>query len=136
MSTSVSVASVLSIRGLIFITASNVLDVPNLIWESEPTLHPLYLAVREYLEIKPRIQVLNERCRVFLDLAEMLSDSISDSKVSKQTWIIIVLIVLSILVTCSEVFLRFGLLSSKAKKNNAGVSSVMQPLVNGSRQYW
>lgn len=89
------------------------LDVPNLIWDSEPTLHPLYTAVREYLEIKPRIQVLNERCRVFLDLAEVLSDYISDNKMSKITWIIIVLIGISILVTCSEVFLRFGILTTR-----------------------
>lgn len=93
--------------------ASNVLDVPNLIWDSEPTLHPLYNAVREYLEIKPRIQVLNERCRVFLDLAEVLSDYISDDKMSRINWIIIVLIMVSILVTCSEVFLRFGMLSTR-----------------------
>ena len=89
------------------------LDVPNFFWESEPTLHPLYSAVREYLEIKPRIQVLNERCRVFLDLAEILSDSIADRKMSRLTWIIIILIVLSILVTTSEVVLRFGLLSTQ-----------------------
>lgn len=107
------------------------LDVPNFFWESEPTLYPLYIAVREYLEIKPRIQVLNERCRVFLDLAEILSDSIADNRTSctprpidyspmhlystditnlDQTWVVIVLIVISILVTLSEVFLRFGLL--------------------------
>ena len=96
--------------------SSNVLDVPSFFWESEPTLHPLYYAVREYLEIKPRIQVLNERCRVFLDLAEILSDSIADNKMSRLTWIIIVLIVLSICVTCSEVFLRFGMLSSHGSK--------------------
>ncbi|KAI9816950.1 MAG: hypothetical protein M1832_004934 [Thelocarpon impressellum] len=95
--------------------SSNMLDVPNFFWESEPTLHPLYFAVREYLEIKPRIQVLNERCRVFLDLAEILSDSIADQKMSRITWIIIVLIILSIAVTCSEVFLRFGILSTRPK---------------------
>ena len=107
------------------------LDVPNFFWESEPTLYPLYIAVREYLEIKPRIQVLNERCRVFLDLAEILSDSIADNRTSRespspplpayhetntrkdQTWIIIVLILISIVVTCGEVFLRFGLLSTR-----------------------
>ena len=100
-------------RLTVIFLASNVLDVPNLIWDSEPTLHPLYNAVREYLEIKPRIQVLNERCRVFLDLAEVLSDYISDNKMSRITWIIIVLIGLSILVTCSEVFLRFGILSTR-----------------------
>lgn len=95
------------------------LDVPNLIWDSEPTLHPLYSAVREYLEIKPRIQVLNERCRVFLDLAEVLSDFISDNKMSKITWIVIVLIGISILVTCSEVFLRFGMLSTRGGAKGA-----------------
>lgn len=107
------------------------LDVPNFFWESEPTLYPLYIAVREYLEIKPRIQVLNERCRVFLDLAEILSDSIADTRTSRmsdvscpsmnglltvatdQTWIIIVLIIISIIVTISEVFLRFGLLHAR-----------------------
>lgn len=95
------------------IAASNVLDTPSFFWDSEPTLHPLYHAVREYLEIKPRIQVLNERCRVFLDLAEILSDSIADTKMSRLTWIIIVLILLSIFVTCSEVFLRFGMLRQR-----------------------
>ncbi|KAJ5129354.1 uncharacterized protein N7515_005393 [Penicillium bovifimosum] len=92
--------------------SSNMLDVPNFFWESEPTLYPLYIAVREYLEIKPRIQVLNERCRVFLDLAEILSDSIADNRTSHQTWIIIILIIISIIVTISEVFLRFALLHS------------------------
>ncbi|OAX78957.1 hypothetical protein ACJ72_06731 [Emergomyces africanus] len=94
--------------------SSNMLDVPSFFWDSEPTLHPLYIGVREYLEIKPRIQVLNERCRVFLDLAEILSDSIADSQMSRQTWIIIVLIGISIVVTISEVILRFGMLSTRS----------------------
>ncbi|KAL3475658.1 hypothetical protein BJX99DRAFT_229415 [Aspergillus californicus] len=105
--------------------SSNVLDVPNFFWESEPTLYPLYNAVREYLEIKPRIQVLNERCRVFLDLAEILSDSIADSRTSHQTWIIIVLIIISILVTTSEVFLRFGLLSAGKGTSATGFGAAL-----------
>jgi len=86
------------------------LDTPKFFWDSEPTLNPLYTAVREYLEIKPRIQVLNERCQVFLDLGEMLSDSVSDKKMTRITWIIIALIVISICVTCLEVLLRFAIL--------------------------
>ena len=105
--------------------SSNVLDVPSFFWDSEPTLHPLYYAVREYLEIKPRIQVLNERCRVFLDLAEILSDSIADNKMSRLTWIIIVLIIISIFVTCSEVFLRFGILSGHGSKARSVITSPM-----------
>ncbi|KAK2028895.1 DUF155-domain-containing protein [Colletotrichum zoysiae] len=104
--------------------SSNILDVPNFFWDSEPTLHPLYVAIREYLEIDPRIKVLNERCRVFLDLAEILADSVADAKMSYITWIIIVLIVISIMVTMTEVGLRFGMLS----KNN-GKGAV--PLIAG-----
>jgi hypothetical protein len=55
--------------------------------------------------------VLNERCKVFLELAEILSDSIADTKMSTITWIIIVLIIISIGVTVSEVGLRFGMLN-------------------------
>jgi uncharacterized Rmd1/YagE family protein len=98
--------------------SSNVLDTPSFFWESEPTLHPLYAAVREYLEIGPRVKSLNERCRVFLDLAEILSDSIADTKMSKLTWIVIFLIAVSILVTCTEVFLRFGLLHSRTQRKD------------------
>ncbi|KAI1371802.1 DUF155-domain-containing protein [Hypoxylon crocopeplum] len=100
--------------------SSNILDVPNFFWDSEPTLHPLYVAIREYLEIDPRTKVLNERCRVFLDLAEILSDSVADAKMSSITWIIIILIVVSILVTVTEVALRFGILS-KERGNGNGI---------------
>lgn len=91
------------------------LDTPKFFWDSEPTLHPLYTAVREYLEIKPRIQVLNERCKVFLDLGEILSDSISDKKMTRITWIIIILIIISICITCLEVLLRFAILQGQNK---------------------
>lgn len=99
------------------LAASNILDVPNFFWDSEPTLHPLYAAIREYLEIDLRIKVLNERCRVFLDLAEILSDSVADAKMSSITWIVIILILVSILVTVTEVGLRFALLE---RNNNRG----------------
>ncbi|KAK0118055.1 hypothetical protein ONS95_012364 [Cadophora gregata] len=102
--------------------SSNILDVPNFFWNSEPTLHPLYIALREYMEIAPRIKVLNERCRVFLELAEILSDSIADTKMTAITWIIIVLIIISIAVTVTEVGLRFGILS-KGKEDRDRVTN-------------
>ncbi|KFZ17353.1 hypothetical protein V502_04626 [Pseudogymnoascus sp. VKM F-4520 (FW-2644)] len=111
--------------------SSNILDVPNFFWDSEPTLHPLYFAVREYLEITPRIKVLNERCRVFLELAEILTDSISDTKMSNITWIIIILIAVSIVVTVSEVVLRFGMLQSGRNTNVPGVCGLARVGVYG-----
>lgn len=92
-------------------------------------MHPLYVAIRDYLEIDPRTKVLNERCRVFLDLAEILSDSVNDSKMSAITWIVIILILVSILVTVTEVVLRFAILSKEKRENgNAGDIS---PVVGG-----
>ncbi|KAK6948998.1 hypothetical protein Daesc_009070 [Daldinia eschscholtzii] len=110
--------------------SSNILDVPNFFWDSEPTLHPLYVAIREYLEIDLRTKVLNERCRVFLDLAEILSDSVADAKMSAITWIIIILIIVSILVTVTEVALRFGILSRERGEGN-GVSNPQNILGEG-----
>jgi uncharacterized Rmd1/YagE family protein len=106
--------------------SSNVLDVPEFFW-SEPALHPLYSAVREYLEIQPRVMVLNSRCGVFLDLADILTDSIADSNMSRITWIIIWLIFLSIMVTVAEVLIRFGILN--AQKNRQRPSAT--PLLGG-----
>ena len=45
---------------------SNVLDVPELFW-SEASLKELYDAVREYMEIQPRVEVLNEKLGVASD---------------------------------------------------------------------
>ena len=46
---------------------SNVLDIPELFWD-EASLKALYDAVREYMEIGPRVQVLNEKIAVAEDL--------------------------------------------------------------------
>ncbi|ATY61882.1 sporulation RMD8 [Cordyceps militaris] len=109
--------------------SSNILDVPNFFWDSEPTLHPLYAAIREYLEIDPRIKVLNERCRVFLDLAEILSDSVNDAKMSSITWIVIILILVSILVTVTEVGLRFVMLERSKQPGEVTAAPATTPLL-------
>jgi uncharacterized Rmd1/YagE family protein len=51
---------------------SNVLDIPELFW-SEASLKSLYDAVREYMEIKPRVQLLNEKLGVASDFVSILS---------------------------------------------------------------
>ncbi len=50
---------------------SNVLDIPELFWD-EASLKALYDAVREYMEIGPRVQVLNEKIAVAEDLVRRL----------------------------------------------------------------
>ena len=78
------------------------------------------MAIREYLEIDLRIKVLNERCRVFLDLAEILADNVADSKMSSITWIIIFLIIISIIVTVTEVIMRFAILEKEKSRDRTG----------------
>ncbi|KAI0188072.1 hypothetical protein F4808DRAFT_427394 [Astrocystis sublimbata] len=111
--------------------SSNILDVPNFFWDAEPTLHPLYVAIREYLEIDPRTKVLNERCRVFLDLAAILSDSVADSKMSAITWIVIILIIVSIMVTVTEVVLRFTILSKERGNNSPEMGAPETGVIGG-----
>lgn len=90
--------------------SSNILDTPDFFWESEPTLNPLYTAVRDYLEIRARTTTLNQRCQVVFDLLDILSESISDSNMHRITWIVIIMILISVFVTSLEVTLRFILL--------------------------
>lgn len=92
--------------------SSNVLDTPEFFWESEPSLNPLYTAIREYLEIDQRVLVLNERCKVFLELTDIIADSIAESNMSRITWIIIILIALSLGVSAVEIVIRFTLLKN------------------------
>jgi uncharacterized Rmd1/YagE family protein len=84
--------------------------------------------VTEYLEINSRVKLLNERCRVFLDLGEMLSNSISHKNTMRITWIIIILIIVSIIVTCFEIFLRFGLVS-KGGSGHATKAQLLKELL-------
>ncbi|KAF9450288.1 DUF155-domain-containing protein [Macrolepiota fuliginosa MF-IS2] len=84
---------------------SNVLDVPELFW-SEASLKDLYDAVREYMEIGPRVQVLNERLGVASDFLDAIHDHLNNNAMERITWIVIWLIVVAILVELGEVLAR------------------------------
>jgi uncharacterized Rmd1/YagE family protein len=66
-------------------------DTPDLFW-SEASLLPLYEAIRDYLEIGPRVQVLNDRLAVSGDLLEIIHEYIAEGQMNRITWIIIILI--------------------------------------------
>lgn len=57
---------------------SNVLDTPEIFW-SEPSLQPLYNAIRKYLEISQRCDLLNQRVGVISDLLDVLKDSLNST---------------------------------------------------------
>lgn len=91
--------------------SSNVLDTPEFFWSFEPSLNPLYTAARDYLEIDERVEVINDRCKVFLEFTDVISESIAESNMNKITWIIIIIIGISLLVSCLEIFVRYRIIS-------------------------
>ena len=57
---------------------SPILDTPEIFW-SEPSLEPLYSAIRGYLEISQRVELLNQRCAVISDLLDMLKEHLNST---------------------------------------------------------
>ncbi|KAJ2721473.1 sporulation protein rmd1 [Coemansia sp. Benny D115] len=80
---------------------SNILDTPEIFW-SEPTLQPLYMAIREYLEIPQRVEIMNHRVSVISDLLDMLNGHLNGMHGEFLEWIVIILIVVDIFVMMFE----------------------------------
>ncbi|RIB04259.1 hypothetical protein C2G38_1988655 [Gigaspora rosea] len=76
---------------------SNILDTPEIFW-SEPTYEPLYEAIRGYLEISQRVDLLNQRVAVISDLLDMLKEHLTSSHGEQLEWIVIILIAFEIVI--------------------------------------
>ncbi|KAJ2076513.1 sporulation protein rmd1 [Coemansia sp. RSA 988] len=76
---------------------SNILDTPEIFW-SEPTLQPLYIAIREYLEIPQRVEIMNHRVSVISDLLDMLNQHLNGMHGEFLEWIVIILIGVEIVI--------------------------------------
>ncbi|KAK3845186.1 MAG: hypothetical protein J3R72DRAFT_437079 [Linnemannia gamsii] len=86
---------------------SNILDTPEIFW-SEPSFQPLYSAIRGYLEIGQRVELLNQRTAVISDLLDMLKEHLTSSHGEQLEWIVIVLIffeiVIGVITICLDAF--------------------------------
>ncbi|KAJ1797754.1 sporulation protein rmd1 [Coemansia sp. RSA 2399] len=76
---------------------SNILDTPEIFW-SEPALQPLYTAIREYLEIPQRVEIMNHRVSVISDLLDMLNGHLNGMHGEFLEWIVIILIGVEIVI--------------------------------------
>ncbi|KAK5118345.1 hypothetical protein LTR62_002858 [Meristemomyces frigidus] len=80
----------------------SVLDAPELMW-AEPQLEPVYQAVRSYLEMDQRVELMQERVSVVGDLLAVLKDQLSHTHGEYLEWIVIVLIAAEILVAAINI---------------------------------
>ena len=89
------------IRGQLFLTKSDIilnydlLDTPEFFWE-HPEYQSIYSMAANYLEIKPRTDVLSKKLETIHELLEMLADEQKHLHSSVLEWIIIWLIVVEI----------------------------------------
>jgi uncharacterized Rmd1/YagE family protein len=85
------------LRGRLFQTKSDImlhyslLDTPEFFWDF-PVVEHLYLSLSRYLELKPRIDLLNLKLQTIHDLYDMLAAEQNHKHSSFLEWIIIILI--------------------------------------------
>lgn len=89
-------------RGQLFITKSNIylhfelLDTPEFFWEY-PEMDIYYQSMRKYLELQPRIEILNRKMNVMQEILTILADEQNHKHSSTLEWIIIILIAFEII---------------------------------------
>jgi uncharacterized Rmd1/YagE family protein len=90
-------------RGRLFLTKSRIylhfelLDTPEFFWEY-PELESYYLATRKYLEVQPRIEILNRKLNILQEVLGILADEQHHKYSSLLEWIIIILIAFEIII--------------------------------------
>ena len=87
--------------------SSNVLDKPDFFWNDEPSLDPLYEMARNYLELDERVEILNEKGRVFLEFVDICVDSIAEKTMSRINMLLIIVFCLSVIVSVVEILVRY-----------------------------
>jgi len=90
-------------RGRLFLVESDIhlhhalLDTPEFFWEY-PELEGFYSMTAKYLDVVPRIEVLNKKLKVIHDMFDMLAEEQKHRHSSLLEWIIIWLITIEILI--------------------------------------
>lgn len=76
----------------------DVLDTPEFFWEY-PELDPLYHLMANYLDIRSRVEILNQRLNVLHGLFEMLGSELNHSHSNRLEWTIIWLILIEVVIS-------------------------------------
>ncbi|MGD9168901.1 MAG: RMD1 family protein [Candidatus Thiodiazotropha sp.] len=88
-------------RGRLFLVESDInlhyglLDTPEFFWDY-PDLEEQYLMTTRYLDVQPRVEVLNRKLGIIRELFDMLADEQKHKHSSLLEWIIIWLIAIEI----------------------------------------
>jgi uncharacterized Rmd1/YagE family protein len=76
----------------------DILDTPEFFWEY-PELDPLYHLMAIYLDIRTRVEILNQRLNVIHGLFEMLATELNHSHSNRLEWTVIWLILIEVIIS-------------------------------------
>ena len=74
------------------------LDPPDFFWEY-PELESYYKMITSYLDLLPRVEVLNKRLNIIHELFEVLGSELNHQHSSHLEWTIIILIVIEVVIS-------------------------------------
>lgn len=74
------------------------LDPPEFFWEY-PELESYYKMITNYLDLHPRVEVLNKRLTIVHELFEVLGSELNHQHSSRLEWTIIILIVIEVVIS-------------------------------------
>ena len=77
---------------------SDVLEVPDILWDLEAIVSNVYHGSRKYLDIQARSEILNHRLGVMQEMYEMIQEELQFAESNRIEWIIIVLICVNVLI--------------------------------------
>lgn len=76
----------------------DILDTPEFFWEYTE-LEPLYKMTANYLDVHPRVEILNQRLDIIHGLFEMLGNELNHLHSSRLEWTIIWLIIIEVIIS-------------------------------------
>jgi len=85
---------------------SDILDKPEFFWVY-PEVEPVYTMIANYLDLSPRVEVLNQRLGVVHELFDMLNSELNHQQTSRLEWIIIILIFIEVGITLMKDVFRW-----------------------------
>lgn len=91
------IGQLFSVRSFINLHMS-ILDTPDFFWENEE-LEPIYKKAIHYLELKPRMEVLNGRMSIIHELYDLLNTELQTMHSHRLEWIIIILILIEVIMS-------------------------------------
>lgn len=104
--------SIRKLMGRIFVDRTSInlhlelLDAPNFFWVNTE-LEPLHRMIKDYVEQRQRMAVLNQRLAVLQELLDMLATELNNQHSSTLEWIIIILITLEVILMLGKEFFHF-----------------------------